>query len=311
MKTWKIFTILAILAIIAITFTFTACFSNWTGEESFSITIGGSANSRAVSWYESIGINNLTHTIIVSGNGPEQIVRDVKANETVYFTVAPGNWNISVVADLKGKKRAEGDNSVEIKPGKNEIVIIKMYPYYDIGENGPAGGFIFYTNPNYKSDGWRYLEAAPTGNISNGRESTFIWGSEYYEYDEPIQFVVGNTQDEIGTGKNNTKRIVDLIIEKNLEINGYAAYVASRPIYEFDDWFLPSIYELKEMYNNLHVSINFSTTEPYWSSSEGNDSEKKAQVLYFADIPSYGITAGESYSLVKYGNGYVRAIRQF
>ena len=27
------------------------------------------------------------------------------------------------------------------------------------GDVGPAGGFIFYVNPNYAADGWRYLEA--------------------------------------------------------------------------------------------------------------------------------------------------------
>ena len=29
------------------------------------------------------------------------------------------------------------------------------------GDVGPAGGLIFYVNPNYAADGWRYLEAAP------------------------------------------------------------------------------------------------------------------------------------------------------
>ena len=32
---------------------------------------------------------------------------------------------------------------------------------YGIGDTGPAGGLIFYVNPNYAVDGWRYLEAAP------------------------------------------------------------------------------------------------------------------------------------------------------
>ena len=32
---------------------------------------------------------------------------------------------------------------------------------YAPGDIGPAGGWIFYVNPNYAKDGWRYLEAAP------------------------------------------------------------------------------------------------------------------------------------------------------
>ena len=30
---------------------------------------------------------------------------------------------------------------------------------YNVGDIGPGGGFIFLENKNYKSDGWRYLEA--------------------------------------------------------------------------------------------------------------------------------------------------------
>jgi hypothetical protein len=32
---------------------------------------------------------------------------------------------------------------------------------YAAGDTGPAGGLIFYVNPNFAADGWRYLEAAP------------------------------------------------------------------------------------------------------------------------------------------------------
>lgn len=32
---------------------------------------------------------------------------------------------------------------------------------YDVGDTGPGGGTIFFINPEYISDGWTYLEAAP------------------------------------------------------------------------------------------------------------------------------------------------------
>jgi hypothetical protein len=32
---------------------------------------------------------------------------------------------------------------------------------YAVGDISPAGGLIFYENPHYAADGWRYLEAAP------------------------------------------------------------------------------------------------------------------------------------------------------
>src|SRR5688572_269315 len=42
---------------------------------------------------------------------------------------------------------------------------------YSLRDIGPAGGWIFYINPNYKTDGWRYIEAAPSD------QSPKVWGS--------------------------------------------------------------------------------------------------------------------------------------
>ena len=44
---------------------------------------------------------------------------------------------------------------------------------YAIGDTGPAGGFIFYENPNYKVDGWRYLEAAPIDQSAGAKWGCF------------------------------------------------------------------------------------------------------------------------------------------
>ena len=59
---------------------------------------------------------------------------------------------------------------------------------YALGDIGPAGGYIFYENPNYAADGWRYLEAAPSirarapsGDVSGGRSRALParqWGRE-------------------------------------------------------------------------------------------------------------------------------------
>ena len=35
------------------------------------------------------------------------------------------------------------------------------YIVYALRSTGPAGGLIFYENPSWATDGWRYLEAAP------------------------------------------------------------------------------------------------------------------------------------------------------
>src|SRR5262249_36294331 len=45
--------------------------------------------------------------------------------------------------------------------GPGEMSVWLSTGGYEIGDTGPAGGLIFYENPNYAADGWRYLEAAP------------------------------------------------------------------------------------------------------------------------------------------------------
>src|SRR5207249_5347840 len=42
--------------------------------------------------------------------------------------------------------------------GAGEMSVWLSAAGYAIGDIGPAGGFIFYENPNYARDGWRYLE---------------------------------------------------------------------------------------------------------------------------------------------------------
>ena len=45
--------------------------------------------------------------------------------------------------------------------GAGEMSVWLSQEGYALGDTGPAGGLIFYENPNAAADGWRYLEAAP------------------------------------------------------------------------------------------------------------------------------------------------------
>ncbi len=153
---------------------------------------------------------------------------------------------------------------------------------YSIGDTGPAGGIVFYDKGSY-SDGWRYLEAAPSDQGDVG------WG----EYGT----TVGGTSTAIGSGKSNTEKIVNKLGSGN-----YAA----RLCYDFelggyDDWFLPSKDELNELYKQKDTVGGFASYS-YWSSSEFSSSDAWGQ--YFSDGSQYG-------SGGKYGGGYVRAVRAF
>ena len=130
-----------------------------------------------------------------------------------------------------------------------------------IGETGPAGGLIFY-DKTYVSDGWRYLEAAPSDQ-----------SGPYHAWSNIIDVEIGTSAQgtAIGTGQANTTAIIaqpghtesaaklcdDLSIVNNL--------------ITYNDWFLPSEDELNLMYTNLHNSVpsvgGFADSQ-YWSSSE-------------------------------------------
>jgi hypothetical protein len=143
-----------------------------------------------------------------------------------------------------------------------------------IGDIGPAGGLIFYVNPNYKTDGWRYLEAAPFDQ-SEGAP----WGCFRTE-------IPGAKGTAIGTGLQNT-----LDMESGCTIPGTAADLCSNFTFNgFSDWFLPSVDELMQLYLNLKVMgiydfrdsgipDNFS----FWSSTQ-----RSADMAFHLDFADNG-----------------------
>lgn len=77
--------------------------------------------------------------------------------------------------------------------GAGEMSVWISSREYEIGDVGPAGGLIFYINPNYRRDGWRYLEAAPFDQSQGAK-----WGC----FRRAIPGAAGTA---IGTGLQNTK----------------------------------------------------------------------------------------------------------
>ena len=124
---------------------------------------------------------------------------------------------------------------------------------YRIGDTGPAEGIVFYDKGRY-SDGWRYLEAAPSD------EST---GIQWYNG----SYIDIKTGTAIGTGRANTEAII--------AAQGSGSYAAtlckSLSIGGFSDWFLPSKDELDLMYRNLKKASLCGFSEGwFWSSSQYN-----------------------------------------
>ncbi len=155
---------------------------------------------------------------------------------------------------------------------------------YEIGDTGPAGGKIFYVNPDASTDGWKYLEVAP---LPSPQVSWYYWSD--------IETVaVGGTSIEIGSGITNTA----LILSQAGHTNSAAKICDDFILNTFTDWFLPSKNELD--------LLDFKDQGCYWSSSEGS-----ATTAWQKHMDA---TAPQWFDYNKYDSGpeiYVRPVRRF
>jgi hypothetical protein len=155
------------------------------------------------------------------------------------------------------------------------------------GVPGPAGGCVFYDKGAY-SDGWRYLECAPSET-----EFDAPWGA----YGTTVE----GTSTGIGTGKRNTELIAAYL--NRIGASGKAAQLCDELVIDgYDDWFLPSKDELNLMYANLkEKGMGEFGSGWYWSSSEY--SADHSWIQYFGD--------GSQDYYDKISSGRVRAVRAF
>jgi uncharacterized repeat protein (TIGR02543 family) len=136
-----------------------------------------------------------------------------------------------------------------------DLTLYAKWMPYNVGDAGPAGGIVFYDKGSY-SDGWRYLEAAPS-DIDVSGDYTHVWGGYGTSVD--------GTGNDIGTGAANTQAIVAEYGDSD-----YAAKLCDDLDYGgYDDWFLPSQGELNEMYKHREDIGGFASAY-YWSSSESD-----------------------------------------
>ncbi len=158
---------------------------------------------------------------------------------------------------------------------------------YTLGDQGPAGGHIFYVDEDNAYD-WTYLEAAPSGWHGEDADPRVAWGEVGVE--------VGADGVDVGTGQSNTEAALGHSDE-------YAAALAAQAVVNgFDDWFLPSEAEMYLIYVNLvRQGEGGLAEESYWSSTERNPD--RAMVI--------GIGTGGKISGMKDNEYRIRPIRAF
>ena len=170
---------------------------------------------------------------------------------------------------------------------------------FEVGETGPAGGIIFYVADTEQTSTygtetfkWKYLEATPS-DATYYNASTFSWGDNG-------SFGTGTA---IGDGWVNAKKFLADTTESAL-IAAQVCFAYGNDT-DYDDWFLPSKYELKAMYDNIGSKGKWSFL--YWSSSESGSSGAVAK--YFES--GYGTEGFDNFTRNGGQKLAVRPIRAF
>lgn len=189
-----------------------------------------------------------------------------------------------------------------------------------IGTIGPGGGYIFFVDYDDKYPGFTYLEAAP---IDAGVENTsYDWcdnengNANYSIYSPALTTTKYWSIKGVGKGASNT----DQMLRKCISGAAHVAHDYSNN--GKTDWFLPSLGELKLMYDNLtEAGVGgfsvFPGTSPifsagavsYWSSSEAKSNHAWDQKFYDGtQYFNYKIRASATVATQPY---YVRPARAF
>lgn len=157
-------------------------------------------------------------------------------------------------------------------PAKSTFVVGDAY----------AGGIVAYL---FEPGDTGYVEGETHGIIAAPYDQTAgsKWSKSYLGD-------TGANGFDVGTGKQNT---LNIIISLGASLLPYYAAYAARyvGIGDYNDWFLPSIYELQKLYLSKDIIGGFTNVIGYWSSTEGFIDEPYQTGFAYA-MPFNGAMAG-------------------
>ena len=172
---------------------------------------------------------------------------------------------------------------------------------YKVGDAGEAG-IVFY-DKGVHSNGWRYLEVLESDLPRDTSHSPFAGHGRDWAF---------STSAEIGTGYENTNHFLSYY-DPDSERGYVASRVARLSVDNYDDWFIPSLDELKLVFENRQSLGDFvdENTSGYAAQTRYYTStERNAEAVESVDF-STGATAGLSKFNSVYSVGRLRPIRRF
>jgi hypothetical protein len=159
------------------------------------------------------------------------------------------------------------------------------------GYTGGSGGIVFYDKGEI-TNGWRYLEAAPSHFVYNSDVNWFFsWNNC-----SSTSFI-SSLSTNIGTGYENT-----YILKPLCNYTNNAAAMSVTSLNGKSDWFLPSLDELKALYKAKYVSsIHYNDVYTIISSSQ------------LSNNTNYGVdfSNGNTTSMFKTAYGRFWQVRRF
>jgi len=179
--------------------------------------------------------------------------------------------------------------------GKWSLNVTPVGFAYKVGDTGPGGGIIFFVDRFDEYSGFTYLEVAPAST-----EVQRTWATDVNSNQSTA--VSGADSKALGAGHQNT---IDIVAQTgNVAATCAAAYCADLTSGGQSDWYLPSLSELKMVYDVVHLNLGvggFASAGNYWSSSENAALTAWTQSFNLGDQSSNNKTL----------TNYMRPVRRF
>ncbi|MDA3833354.1 MAG: hypothetical protein PF495_08150 [Spirochaetales bacterium] len=237
-------------------------------------------------FYVLIAQNNVEPFVDTSGNNLEIVLNYDKEQSCWTGEMAS---DIAAAADAVNQnmlvliRNGERDDKTlfygmeEADAGKQKEITVQVLNGYQLGDVGPAGGYIYHEQSDkaFLQSRWRYLEAAQ--NRWSGPDAVsdpaVFWGA--------ANGVAGAGVDGVGLGLEQTQ----LICLNTGDGSEHAAGMcAAAEINGFSDWFLPTAGEMELLMSRVgqdsdpSVTLESGEGKAYWSSSEAEVSKAKALI---------------------------------